>query len=161
MKHEIKYERGELFDVNMIIVFQIDIRGVPAEKEITDAFNKAVSVNEILLSRIIIENDGRAFYTDNSSPKSSIQKADTNFDAIRQREEKKRFRLEDGEFIRAYYKIEDGKTSILFLMHHMAGDGMSLEYFIEDFMVFLSGGSREFKKIRTAETKDNLDFISK
>ena len=161
MKHEIKYERGELFDVNMIIVFQIDIRGVPAEKEITEAFNKAVSVNEILLSRIVIENDGRAFYIDNASPKSSIQKADTNFDAIRQREEKKRFRLEDGEFIRAYYKIEDGKTSILFLMHHMAGDGMSLEYFIEDFMVFLSGGSREFKKIRTAETKDNLDFISK
>ncbi len=161
MKHEIIYERGELFDVNMIIVFSIRISGTPSEGELQEAFGRAVATNEILTSRIVIENDGRAFYTDNDSPGSRIMKADKDFDEIRQREEKIRFRVEDGEYIRAYYEAKGDKTEILFLMHHMAGDGMSLQYFIEDFMTFLAGGSKEFKKIRTAETKDNLDHVSR
>ena len=38
---------------------------------------------------------------------------------------------------------------------------MSLEYFIEDFMTYLSGGSKTYKRIRTVETKENLDPISR
>ncbi len=161
MKHEIRYERSELFDVNMIITIQIDILGKPSEKEIKEAFQKAVSANEILLSKIVIEKDGRAFYTDNASPSSSLQVVTQNLEQIRQKEEKIRFKLEKGEFIRAFAKEEHNGTSFLFLMHHMAGDGMSLTYFIEDFMTALSGKQINFKKIRTAKTKEHLDFISR
>ncbi len=161
MKHEIIYERGDLFDVNMIVMISIRIKGTPSEAEIADAFSNAVGVNEILLSKVVIENDGRAFYVDNDSPKSFIRKADDELDTIRKREERIRFKVDEGEFIRAYYETENDETTIMFLMHHLAGDGMSLQYFIEDFMTFLSGGTKEFKEIRTAETKDNLDPISR
>lgn len=160
MKHEIIYERGELFDVNMMITMSIRISGCPSEEEIVRAFSLAVGTNEILLSRIVIDNDGRAFYVDNDHPESFIRKADDSLDAIRQREEKKRFKLEKGEYIRAYYEVEEDRTTILFLMHHMAGDGMSLQYFIEDFMTFLAGEQKSFKEIRTAETGDALDVVS-
>lgn len=161
MKHEIIYERSELFDVNMVITIIIDILGKPSETELKEAFQKAVNVNEILLSKIVIESDGRAFYVDNDLPKSSIRMVDEELDIIRQREEKIRFQTEKGEFIRAFVKEDNNGMSILFLMNHMAGDGMSLEYFIEDFMTFLSGKSRDYKGIRTAETKENLDPISR
>ena len=161
MKHEIIYERSELFDVNMVITIIIDILGKMSETELNEAFQKAIRVNEILLSKIVIENDGRAFYVDNASPKSSITVVDKELDLIRQEEEKIRFKIEEGEFIRAFAKEDNNGFSILFLMNHMAGDGMSLEYFIEDFMTYLSGGSKTYKKIRTVETKENLDSISR
>ena len=161
MKYEIRYERGELFDVNMIVTIQIDITPAPSESMIREAFQKAVGVNEILQSRIVIEPDGSAFYVDCDAPKSFIRAADEDLDLIRQREEKKRFRIEEGEYIRAYYREEEDVCRIIFLMHHMAGDGKSLQYFIEDFMTFLAGGVKEFKGIRTAETKENLDPISR
>lgn len=161
MKHEIIYERGDLFDVNMVITFQVDIAGTPSECEWKEAFFKAVSVNEILLSRVQIEKDGRAFYVENETPKSRIRRAEEEFEEIRQREERIRFRIEEGEYIRAFVKEKQGGISVLFLMHHMAGDGKSLTFFIEDFMTFLSGASTPFKKLRTAETKENLDVISR
>lgn len=161
MKHEIIYERSDLFDVNMVITIIIDIAGKPAEAELKEAFQKAVRVNEILLSKIVIKSDGRAFYVDNDLPESSIIVVEEGLDFIRQQEQKVRFRTENGEFIRAFAKENDNGMSIMFLMNHMAGDGKSLEYFIEDFMTFLSGGSKDYKKIRTAETKDNLDSVSR
>ncbi len=161
MKHEMIYERADLFDVNMIIVMSIRIKGTPSESELEGAFCKAVAANEVLMSKVVIEDDGRAFYVDNDRPKSSIRRADAGLDDIRGREERIRFRIEDGEFIRAFYEESNDGTTILFLMHHLGGDGMSLEYFIEDLMTFLSGGEREFKKIRTAETENNLDPLSR
>ena len=161
MKHEIIYERGDLFDVNMIVVIKIDILGEASKEKFGSAFDKAVRTNEILLSRIVIEDDGRAFYVDNDSPGSSIRFESEDFDLIRRREEKIRFKVEEGEFIRAFARQAEGNTSILFLMHHLAGDGMSLQYFIEDFMTFLSGESKGFKSIQTAQTKENLDAVSK
>lgn len=161
MKHAIIYERSDLFDVNMVITMKAELSVAPSAKDVKEAFANAVGVNEILLSKIVIEKDGRAFYVDNDMPKSSICVVSEDLDRIRKREEKIRFRVEDGEYIRAFLKETPNGAEVLFLMHHMAGDGKSLLYFVEDFMTFLSGKSRSFKGIRTAQTKENLDFISR
>lgn len=72
MKHELLYERDQLFDVNMIITFTIDITGTLSFNEIENAFQKAVGINEILQTKIVIDSDGCAYYTDNATPKSWI-----------------------------------------------------------------------------------------
>ena len=161
MIHEIYYERDELFDVNMIITFRIDITGRPTYDKVEQAFYKAIGINEILLTKVNIEADGRAFYSDNDESGSWIRLVDEDLKNIRQREEKKRFLIEKGEYLRVFVRENSGDTSILFMMHHLAGDGKSLLYFIEDFMTFLSGGTKEYKKIRTVETKENIDAISR
>lgn len=161
MIHEIYYERDELFDVNMIITFKINITGRPTFEKIESAFNKTIGINEILLTKVNLEPDGRAFYSDNDEFGSWIRHVDEDFENIRQREEKKRFLIEKGEYLRVFVRENSSDTSILFMMHHLAGDGKSLQYFIEDFMTFLSGGTKEYKKIRTVETKENIDAISR
>ena len=153
MRYPIKYERQELFDVNMIITMIFKIDKEFSETAIKDAFDKAVGVNEILNTAIKIEEDGSAFYEGPVEPGSSITVTEGDFETIRKAEEKKRFHLEEGEYIRAFAKPEGGKTQIMLLVHHMAGDGESSLYFIEDFLTFLSGGEKQFKKIRTVETK--------
>jgi len=161
MKHRIHYERDELFDVSMVITNKIEITGKPSEDKLKDAFMKAVQNNEVLLTKIMIEDDGNAFYVENSMPKSQIRFVDEALETIRQKEEKKRFLVEEGEYIRAFVKENENDTSILFLMHHLAGDGKSLLYFIEDFLTFLCGGVKEYNGLRTAETKRKLDPVSK
>lgn len=165
MKREILYERGDLFDVNMIITMIVQVKGTASEEAWKEAFQKAIEVNEILKTRIVIEEDGRAYYTDltrkNDFVCSSIRFTTEDLDQIRQREERIRFRIEEGEYLRVFVKTNGEETSVLFLMHHLGGDGKSLLYFIEGLFTFLSGGSVPFREIRTEETEENLDLISR
>ena len=142
---EIRTERADLYDVNMIIVMRIRIEGSINNAE--EAFSKAVSNNEVLNTKVVIEEDGRAFYEPNNTPRSFIMRTDKNLDKVRQQQEKIRFRLEEGEFIRAY--INNGE--ILFLMHHLGGDGKSLSYFIEDFLTAASGEELTYKPMHEVE----------
>ena len=142
---EIRTERADLYDVNMIIVMRIRIEGSINNAE--EAFSKAVSSNEVLNTKVVIKEDGRAFYEPNNTPRSFIMRTDKNLDKVRQQQEKIRFRLEDGEFIRAY--MNNGE--ILFLMHHLGGDGKSLSYFIEDFLTAASGEELTYKPMHEVE----------
>ena len=125
---EIRTERADLFDVNMIIVMRIRIEGTLQDPKA--AFDKAVANNQVLNAKVVIRDDGRAFYEENDTPRSFIATTTEDLDRVRQKQEKIRFKLEEGEFIRAYIN----GSEILFLMHHLGGDGKSLAYFIEDFL---------------------------
>ncbi|MBR5386086.1 MAG: hypothetical protein IK142_00730 [Clostridiales bacterium] len=160
MKHPVFYEREELFDVNMIITMIVTVNGPIPEDKMREAFAEAVRINEILNSRIAIEDDGSAFYADNDKPRSFIEVTDEDLDEVRKQQERVRFRIEEGEYVRAFAKRGEGKTTLLFMMHHIAGDGKSLLYFVEDYMAFFAQGERSVKKIRTAETVKKLDPIS-
>ncbi len=138
MKELITTERSDLFDVNMIIVIRTDISGNASREAIRSAFEKAVNAHEILNTRIILEN-GSAYYTDGASAQSLEFTEKTQAEIIAD-EEKRRFRLENGEYLRAFCMRHTEKGfSMLFCMHHLGGDGKSLIYFIGSFMEALSG----------------------
>ncbi|MCQ2505073.1 MAG: hypothetical protein MJ103_07560 [Saccharofermentans sp.] len=160
MRHELFYERDELFDVNMVITISIDVEGTVTEDEAESAFRNAIAANEILNTKIVLDSNGNAFYEENLTPRSSLYKADGDLDVIRINEERRRFKVEEGEYIRAFVKENDAGASILFLMHHLGGDGKSLLYFIEDFMRFLSGAECDFKIMRRTENRAKLDAVS-
>ena len=136
---EIRTERADLFDVNMIIVMRIRIEGSLSNVE--ESFSKAVKNNQVLNTKVVIKEDGRAFYVDNDTPGSFITTTTEDLDKLRVQQEKIRFKIEEGEFIRAYVKGGE----ILFLMHHLGGDGKSLTYFIEDFLSAASGEELTYK----------------
>lgn len=96
MKHPIFYEREELFDVNMIIAMIVTVNGQIPEDKMREAFAEAVRINEILNSRIAIEDDGSAFYVDNDKPRSFIEVTDEDLDEVRKQQECVRFRIEIG-----------------------------------------------------------------
>ena len=80
---------------------------------------------------------------------------DADWKGIIKREEKKRFRLEEGEFLKAFvYEKDEKGCGILFLMHHLGGDGKSLVYFIESFMNALSGKKFEYTEMKTIPAGD-------
>ena len=89
---------------------------------------------------------------------NSIIYENTAWRDIIKQEEKKRFRIEEGEFLKAFcYESSDEGCKILFLMHHLGGDGKSLVYFMETFMRFLSGERPTASEIRTIPAGDMDD----
>ena len=135
MRARIETERVDLFDVNMMITMNVRIdREVPLDA-LRAAFEKACRVHEVLNSKIVIEQSGEAFYVDNAALQNSFAETTLSLADLIRENEKRRFRLEDGEFLRGF-QSPDG---LVFMMHHLGGDGKSLLYFIETFMRCLAG----------------------
>lgn len=135
MRYKIETERENLFDVNMVIAMRVRVEGKLLFEELEKAFYKAVASYEILNSKVVIEENGDAFYVDCERPLSSFSESPLGFEELIIANEGLRFRIEEGEYIRGFLS-PDG---IVFLMHHLGGDGKSLLYFIETFMRLLAG----------------------
>ncbi len=150
MRYKLETERENLFDVNMMIAMRVRIEGSIPLESLENAFRKAVSVYEILNSRIVIEDDGEAFYVGCAEPQSSFSESELGFEELINANEMVRFKVENGEFIRAFLS-PDG---LIFLMHHLAGEGKSLLYFIETFMDILSGGEPDHVPFANLPVKD-------
>ena len=151
MRYGISTERIDLFDVNIIIAMQVRLSEEVPFEELQKAFEKACKAHEVLRSKVVIDEEGEAFYADCDAPQNSFSETTQTLSEIINANERKRFRIEEGEFIRGFASPE----GLVFLMHHLAGDGKSLLYFIESFMECLSGKEIEevhFKNI----TLENL-----
>ena len=168
MRYMIETERTDLFDVSIVIAMRVHIKGNVTEAGLNSAFENTTQAYEILGSRVVIEEDGTAYYEsavnnqeaahveltkepqkDQLPHNNKIYFEDSSWLHILKREEKIRFKIEEGEFLKAFcYEMDDEGCSILFLMHHLGGDGKSFVYFIESFMRALSGEKLEFSRIR-------------
>ena len=150
MKYRIETERADLFDVNIVIAMNVRLEMEVPFEMLEEAFYKACKCHEVLQSRIIIDESGEAFYVDNSEPQNSITKTELSYTELIYENERLRFRIEKGEYIRAF-QSPDG---LVFLMHHLGGDGKSLLYFIETFMKCLAGQECEYVPFRNLKLDD-------
>ena len=135
MRYKIETERENLFDVSIVIAMRVRVEGEVIFEQLEKAFSKAVASYEILNSKIVIDDNGDAYYVDCEKTLSSFKETSLGFEELINTNEGIRFRVEEGEYIRGFLS-PDG---LVFLMHHMGGDGKSLLYFIETFMNILAG----------------------
>ncbi len=148
-RYNIETERPDLFDINMMIAMKVVVQGKAAREMMTDAFSNAVKSHEILNTKVVLDDLGNAYYEACESPGSSIFFCDSSFEDLIAEQEKRRFHMEDGEFIRLFVDdTNDFEMTMCFLMHHLGGDGKSLCYFIESFLRNLSGDSLPYQEIR-------------
>ncbi len=134
MKYKIETERCDLFDVNILITMKVVLNQTVPFSDVKMAFNKACKIHEILQSRVFIDESGEAYYIENASPRNSISETGLSLAELINENERLRFRIEEGEYIRAFSSPE----GLIFMMHHLGGDGKSLLYFIETFMKCLT-----------------------
>lgn len=157
---KIETERADLFDVNMIISMEVKATGKFMRDEMIEAFNSAVKSFEILNTKIVIDNDGNAFYKENDKNNNKIIFLSKTLNELINEQEKIRFHIEDGEFLRLFVSLSDIENRFVFMLHHLGGDGKSLLYFIEAFFKCLNNETLELNKIRLLN-KDTLPQNSK
>ena len=164
--YKIETERGDLFDVNMMIAMQVRVSGKATETKLTEAVRAAVGAFEILNCKVVIDDKGGAFYENCKTPMHSIVFRNFELEELIQEQERIRFRLEDGEFLRCFASLSSpDEMGLCFLMHHLGGDGKSLCYFIEAFMKSLSGEKCEYRRIQllnneTLPQTSKLSFLA-
>ena len=151
MRAKIETERVDLFDVNMMITMNVRIDQEVSFDALEAAFEKACGLHEVLNSKIVIEASGEAFYVDCETLQNRFAQTQLSLTELISENEKRRFRLEDGEFLRGFLS-PDG---LVFMMHHLGGDGKSLLYFIETFFRCLAGEECAYAPFRNL-TLDNL-----
>lgn len=162
----ISTERADLFDVNMMILMSIDVIGCAEASQIMQAFYHAVNAHEILGTKIVIDENGNAYYEPCNRKNNTIRFCAQSTGEILNEQEKIRFRIEEGEFLRAFVRKNQKGFTITFLLNHLAGDGKSLCYFIESFMMSLAGQELKYipmKHITVDDlpAKSRLPFIFK
>lgn len=154
--YKIETERGDLFDINMMITMQVTVSGRSSEAALSAAFREAAAAFEILNSRVVIDKNGTAYYDSCENSANSITFRDFELEELIRENERRRFALEDGEFLRCFVSLsDDERMKMCFMMHHLGGDGKSLCYFIEAFLKALSGEKTGYRKIMLI-TNDTL-----
>ena len=156
MRYVIETERVDLFDVNIVITMRVVLNKEIEFKRLKEAFDKACSSHEVLCSKVVLDASGEAFYERTDKNLNTFSKTESPLLDVIKDNQKRRFKIEDGEFMRGFLS-PDG---LIFMMHHLGGDGKSLLYFIETFMNCLAGKECEFVPFRNL-TLENLPAKSK
>ncbi len=158
MKNEILTERTNLFEPNDYIIFCAELRGNFTADMLAKAVRKAFEANEATMSKIVLTDSGNAYYeriSESCCNVEIIEAANENVWDIARKSEKQPFHLEKGELMRCFIIPNKIGFSLLIMSHHLAGDGKSICFFIEDIMSALSGKKLEFKPLILL-TKDNI-----
>ena len=137
--NEILTERYHLFEPNSYIVFTAELSGDPDGSALLSAVRKAYAANEATTSRIVIRDDGRAFYEPMAQTGCTVSVARGEWQKIVQENEKKPFELQAGELMRCFIIPGTEKTRLLLIAHHLVGDGLSIVCFLKDVMCAMAG----------------------
>lgn len=164
--YRLRTERMHLFTPNINVVTKINISGKPDFESIKRAIEVAVDANEILNCSIDLLENGVAKYRKNEKPIYSIKLTNENWIKIVNKNKEELFNIAIGELVRFFVITEEQEVQLLIIMHHLAGDGLSIVFLIEDIMESLAGNVPKYKALNIASTdgfpKDSqLNFITK
>lgn len=147
MIKEINCERNNLFEPNDYIHFLVTLRGEIEPATLQAAILSAYEANESTCSRIVLTEDGCAYYEKCEETGCKVLITQESWEKLIIKNEKQPFAIQNGEMIRSFIIGGIEKTQLLIMAHHLVGDGKSIVYFIEDVMKALSGEKLEFRPI--------------
>lgn len=142
-RHPLLTERTQYMSPTAAMAFRLVLKGYPGMECMKQAITGAMKANEILCCRVAGEKDGSVFYESMGEPVVKVTgmgqgDADT-WKTILREQERLSFALQSGELIRFFLMDYDGKTELLMLSHHLAGDGVSMLHFVMDVLNALEG----------------------
>lgn len=157
MKYEINKERLWIFSpVNHVVIkadISIENKNQKTSSEIIsesidinalkEAIECAVNSNEVLKSKIVLEDDGKAYFIDMDRANYSVTESRKDWQTIMKEQEKIPFDIQNGEYLRFYIirneNTNEADTTLLLIAHHLAGDGTSYAYLLQDIIRALNG----------------------
>lgn len=160
MRNCICTERGNLFEPNVSIAFFVEIAGKPSADDVVSAVQSAFTANEATLSRVVLKEDGIAFYEKMDESACSVTVIQKDWKELIRENERTPFHIREGELMRVFVIPSEEDISLLLMAHHLVGDGKSVIYFLEDVMKALAGGTLEYKPLHII-TPDILSRASR
>ena len=138
-------ERPNLFEPNVYISMVVKIEGNISPEMVRNAVESAYSANETTMSKIILEENGNAYYKKTETSGCKVIFENRDWIAIIKDSEKQAFAINDGELVRTYIISENQRITLLIHAHHLVGDGKSILILINDILNSLAGKSLTYK----------------
>ena len=163
---ELLLERTFLFDPNVYMTVVVTIEGDVSEEEVCEAVRKTYTQNQTTMSKIVLDEQGKVYLEEMEETGCKVFVDKRDWLEILRENERKPFRVDEGELIRTFVIPRGRQTDIYLMAHHVAGDGGALLILAEDIFSNLEGRTVEYKptKVITAEEalkRGNLNFIEK
>ncbi len=144
---KIDKERTWIYSPVNSIVIKVDIKGIIGEEKLKDAIRDTLEHYDMFHQKIIIDTEGKAYYKREDNYEPIIKSMESDWMEVVKDQEKIPFEIDKGEFIRFFYSKTETGVTILIIAHHIAGDGISFTYFVEEILRSLSGEKIEHKKL--------------
>lgn len=151
--HELLTERPNLFEPNNQMAFYIEMTKVETEK-LKGAIEKAYLNNETTCSKIVLLDDGTAYFKKIEGTCCSVQETSLSYHDVILEEEKKAFKLDEGELVRCFIRQFENKTGLLIYAHHLVGDGKAVMCFINDIGNALIGKELTYQPLNLLTKED-------
>jgi NRPS condensation-like uncharacterized protein len=129
----------------------VRLSGSFSDEQLKTAMATVYANNESTLSKIVLEENGEAYYETMAESGCKIYFDSRDYKEIIQECEKKPYALWDGELIRTFINHQEKETTILIMSHHLAGDGKSMILLIEEFLKVLSGEHIEYQPLQLVD----------
>lgn len=134
IRYEISKERLYLYAPAAYILMKVVFQQPVSPEALRAAIAKATERQATLCSRVVQDWDGTAYFVPCEPIPVCVTelKSEETLRAVMQREIRTPFDIEHGEWMRHYFTEEKGCSVWFFACHHMAGDGLSVLFFIRD-----------------------------
>ncbi len=149
---EIKVERTHLFAPNISVIIKVEISGNPSDVEIKTAIKKSAKNSEALYQKIVIAQDGRAYF-EKAEPIINIISTQQKWTDIAAELFKTPFRIFEGELVRFFIIRQPDKLELMIAGHHLIADGLGYAYLLERILCTLNGQKTEYLPFQTVSVK--------
>lgn len=151
MKKYIRSERANLFEPNVYISIVVKMSGDFLSEEIEQAVYKAYEANEATMSKIVLEENGSAYYEKLESSGCKFLIASRSWKELLYQSEKRPFTLNEGELVRTFLTKENEQLILFIHAHHLVGDGQSILILLNDIVNSLNKQSLTYKPMLSVD----------
>lgn len=141
-------ERTWIFSPENNVAFKVDIKGNIEEKQIKTAIDMVVNSYEMLQQKIVFDQSGNAYYDKAEGFHIVIKAVNNDWKETMKEQERIPFALDQGEMIRFFYQLTNTGVTLLIIAHHIAGDGLSFTYLVQDILRALGGMVPDYKELQ-------------
>ncbi|MBR6769931.1 MAG: hypothetical protein IKM28_01565 [Lachnospiraceae bacterium] len=137
-----------LFDPNIYtsLIITLEKKEKIKTEDIQKAIEQAYTQNETTMSKIVLDN-GEAYFENMSKTGCKVFIDQRDWIDILHENEKKTFKLNEGELARTFIIDKQDEVQLLLMVHHILGDGSSMVLLVQDILSNLAGEGVEYKPL--------------
>lgn len=151
MKKYIRSERVNLFEPNVYIGMIVKLSGDLLCEEIEQAVYKAYEANEATMSKIVLKENGDAYYEKMGSSGCKFIIDICSWKELLHQSEKRPFALNEGELVRTFLTKENEQLILFIHAHHLVGDGQSVLILLNNIVSSLNKQPLTYKPMLSIE----------
>lgn len=158
MKYYLNLERPHLMNPTMNVIIKADFKGQFQEDIFCNAVEKLSDAYSILRATVQMDEEGRAYFLAASAKKVPIEilEGGALFDKLIQNENEKPFHLTTDSLLRVFVIPAPCAFSVIFVSHHLLGDGKSNLLLMEALCKAYKGDEIPYVGIRLLKGREDF-----